>query len=275
MLHAADTEGDKGLIDIHAHILPGVDDGAGNGAEAVEAARLAFSLGVEHIVATPHVIPGVYRNDRNTVLEAVAGLQRLLDEQGVSVQVFPGAEYYVEPDLPEKAGRGELVTLNNQGRHVLVELPIQSIPGYVDRVLFDLLVQGVTPVLAHPERNAVLAKEPDRMYQLIQKGVLVQVTAGSLVGMFGREVRAAAVLFVRQRWVHFVASDLHGPGGRLSSFLEAVDVLDGMVGAEARKLLVAENPRRVLDGLPVAVGEPLAVSRRTGFFGRMTERGRK
>ncbi len=252
------------MIDLHAHILPGVDDGVKNDAEAVKAARQASAFGVDSIVATPHVIPGVFVNNRSGILEAVARLQGVLDNQEVAVRVFPGAEYYVEPDLPKKLAQGELLTVNDRGQHVLVELPMQNVPAYVDQVLFDLLVRGVTPVLAHPERNRELVDDPGKLYRLVQKGILVQVTAGSLLGMFGREARTAAEFFVRQRWVHFLASDLHGAGERLLALKEAVEKLAGYVGNEGARMLVEENPRCVLVGERVDIGELLPFERRRG-----------
>lgn len=260
------------MIDLHAHILPGVDDGAVNEAEAVAAARQALAVGISAIVATPHVIPGVFDNGRGLILERVTRLQAVLDAAGLAVRVFPGAEYYLEPELPEKLDRGELLTLNDRGKHVLVELPMVGVPAYADRVLFELLVRGVTPVLAHPERNRELVARPERLYQLVEQGVLVQITAASLVGLFGRDVRAAAELFVRQHWVHFVASDLHGPGARLAALREIQDRLAIFVGNEVMSLLLHENPRRILEGQPVESGTPRELDVRNNWFKRVFQK---
>lgn len=260
------------MIDIHAHILPGCDDGAAAEAEALAAARQALSFGVHSIVATPHIIPGVFDNTRERILAQVAQLQAVLTAAGVPVCVFPGAEYYLEPELPEKLDRGELLTLADQGRHLLVELPTAGVPPYAGQVLFDLLVRGVTPVLAHPERSRELVAEPERMYRLVAQGVLVQVTAGSLTGLFGREARAAAELFVRQHWVHFVASDLHGPGARLAALGEIPRKSPALMSNEALSLLLEENPRRVLEGQPIAVGTPREFEPRKNWLERAFSR---
>jgi protein-tyrosine phosphatase len=244
------------LIDLHTHLLPGVDDGVQDEAEALETVRRAVVVGVSRIVATPHVISGVFANDRRSILNRVIRLQEVLDQEGIPMQVSPGAEYYAEPELPQKLDRGELLTLNDRGRHLLVELSAQELPAYAEQVFFELLVRGVTPVLAHPERNQELVVDPGKLHRLVQRGVLVQVTAGSLVGLFGREVRAAAELFVSRRWVHFIASDLHGPGQRLAALPKAVSRLNDLLGGARAQAVVFENPRRVLDGRPVAAGEP-------------------
>lgn len=264
------------MIDLHAHILPGIDDGARDEAEAMAAARQALAAGVGTVVATPHAIPGVYDNGHERILERAARLQAVLDAAGLVLGVRPGAEYYLEPELPLRLDRGELLTLNDRGKHVLVELPLAGIPAYADRVLFDLLVRGVTPVLAHPERNREFSAEPERLYRLVAQGVLVQVTAGSLTGLFGRQMRAAAELFVRQGWVHFVASDLHGPGARLAAMREVRSQLAEMLGAEEGGRLLEENPRCVLEGRRVAGGtpQPYHQRRRGGIFGRWAGRSR-
>lgn len=249
------------LIDLHTHILPGLDDGVRTEAEAVAAARQALAAGVCCLVATPHVIPGVYDHAQEVILDRVAGLQAVLTAAEIPVQVLPGAEYYLEPELPGKLDRGELLTLNDQGRHVLVELPAAEVPAYVDEVVFALLTRGVVPVLAHPERNMELAAHPDRLYRLVQRGVLVQITAGSLAGLLGRSARAAAELFVRRRWVHFVASDGHGPGGRLAAMGEVESRLGRLVGSEEAQLLLNDHPGCVLEGRRVEAREPLAAAR--------------
>ncbi|MEW6540756.1 MAG: CpsB/CapC family capsule biosynthesis tyrosine phosphatase [Bacillota bacterium] len=257
------------MIDIHTHILPGCDDGAANEAEALEAAGQALAARVDCVVATPHVIPGVYDHGREQILARVARLQAALEAAGLPLRVFPGAEYYLEPELPEKLDRGELLTLADRGRHVLVELPMVGVSPYTDQVLFNLLVRGVTPVLAHPERNRELAARPERLYRLVQRGVLVQVTAGSLTGLFGSRAQAAAALFIRQHWAHFAASDLHGPGARLTAMGEMPDRLAALVGKEAASLLLQENPRRVLEGRPVAAGTPRELETGKHWLGRL------
>lgn len=260
------------LIDLHTHILPGVDDGVSDDAEALETLRQVAAAGITHVVATPHVITGVYTSEPDAIREGTARLQELADGEGVAVRVLPGAEYYLEPEVLERHAQGRLITLNDAGRYVLVELPAQEVPGYVEQLLFNLVVEGLTPVLAHPERNMVLMHDPGRLYRLVQRGVLVQVTAGGLLGVFGREVRCAAEVFIRHRWVHFMASDLHGLDARLEAMGEVGPKLTALVGpAEADRILV-DNPQAVLEGRALTTTEPLEWTPRVGFVRRLWRR---
>ncbi|RDV84794.1 tyrosine-protein phosphatase [Ammonifex thiophilus] len=154
------------MIDIHTHILPGLDDGAEDLEEALSMARLALADGVTALVATPHVIRGSFFPSRQEILETVSLLNERLAEQGLPLRVLPGAEYRLEPDLPERLAKGELVPLNDAGRYLLVELPSTFVPPYAERVLYELQLQGVTPILAHPERNAELCRRPELLASL-------------------------------------------------------------------------------------------------------------
>jgi len=236
------------LIDLHAHILPGLDDGVQNTREAINTARQAFYQGITHIVATPHIIPNVYQNETAVIIDKVKALQQTLNEQKVPVRILPGAEYYLEPELPSKLARGELLTLNGCGKHLLVELPHLYLPDYAEYTLFELQLNEVAPVLAHPERNRTLGQHPERLRHLVHRGILVQITSGSLTGLYGKEVRAAAEFFVREGLVHFIATDLHGPGRRLSVIQDARERLIRLVGEEGADQILLHNPVLVLGG---------------------------
>lgn len=257
------------MIDIHTHILPGFDDGPGTLEESLEMAASFVAAGFTAVVATPHVIPGVYDNGREAILEGVAALQKELDAEKIPLKVYPGSECHVRPDLPQDLADGKLVTLGDSGRYLLVELPAQEFPPYAGEVLFRLLLNGVTPVLAHPERSAFFSGSPRSLAELVGKGVLVQVTAGSLAGLFGPQVQRTARRWLREGLVHFVASDAHGNGHRLRAAARAA----GLLGADAEALLKAA-PAAAVRGCGL---EPLAAVRRVqggeekklGFLGRL------
>ncbi len=258
------------MIDLHVHILPGLDDGAQSPEVALEMARRACADGTGALVATPHVISGLYPNTREAVLEAVERLNSLISRHELTVQVLPGAEYRIEHDLPERFGRGELLTLNDSGRYLLVELPSSQIPAYTSRVIYELLLQGVVPVIAHPERNHGFVKDPSQLYNLIARGALAQVTAGSLTGLFGSTAATAAQLFLAHGCIHFIASDAHSPRGRAPVMSGALEPAGRLLGEDGAARLVKDNPRRVLQGKGVdtpGLKEIHAV--REGFFKRL------
>lgn len=247
---------DIDMLDLHVHILPGFDDGAGDSDTELLMARLAEKDGITHLVATPHIITGGYHSTRGEILEAVDSLNQTLADHDVSVKVLPGGEFRMEPELPRKLAAGELMTLNDTGRYLLVEMPATLVPGFTGSVLYELQLQGVTPIIAHPERNAGFAREPELLGEMVKRGILTQITAGSLTGMFGREAHRAALTFLAKGWGHIIASDAHSATGRIPMLSAAAGVVTEQMGAEVADLLVAENPRRIIEGREIIPLEP-------------------
>jgi protein-tyrosine phosphatase len=256
------------MIDIHSHILPGLDDGAASMEEAVAMARFALAGGIRCMVATPHVKKGKYDNDREKIVDAMASLRRVLLKKEIRLFVMPGAEYSLEPDLPQRFSRGELLTINNKGRHLLVELPAEFVPEYTATVLYDLQLQGIIPIIAHPERNAVIARDHTRLYELVARGALAQITAGSLTGIFGQTAAAAARAFLGQGCAHFIASDAHASTGRIQYMETAIKEIVNLLGNEAGMKLAKENPQRAVQGEHIeAGGIKETMPARSGLFG--------
>jgi protein-tyrosine phosphatase len=243
------------MIDIHSHILPGLDDGAASMEEAVAMARCAVAGGISQMVGTPHVKEGKYPNSREMIVDAMANLRKVLLKKEIRLFILPGAEYSLEPDLPQRFSRGELLTINNKGRYLLVELPASFVPDYTATVLYDLQLQGVTPIIAHPERNAVIARDHTRLYELVARGALAQITAGSLTGLFGAEVAAAARAFLERGCVHFIASDAHSSNGRLPHLASAAREAERILGQEQGRNLVVGNPQLAVRGEYIEAGE--------------------
>lgn len=243
------------MIDIHSHILPGIDDGAGSPEEAVAMARRAAADGIRCMVATPHVVTGQYPNTRAAILKAVARLRKVFAEEEIPLTLLPGAEYHLEPDLPRRLSRGELVTINDTGRYLLVELPATLIPDYTTAVLYELQLQGVTPIIAHPERNTSFAREPSLLRELVERGALAQLTAGSFSGLMGPLATATARSFLKQGYAHFIASDAHAATGRAPELTPAIKKVARLAGEAQALSLVTENPGLAVRGKRIRAGE--------------------
>ncbi len=248
------------MIDIHTHLAPGLDDGAGDEDEALQLVRLAWADGIRTIIATPHIRDGSFANDAPSIAGKVQRLRRLIETAGLGgsdFQVMEGAEVLLFPGVVEKFTQGVYPTLG-MSRYVLVELPLLEIPPYALEVLFRLRVAGFTPVLAHPERNLMVAREPFLLHELVTRGVLVQMNAGSLTGFFGSRVRRLAELLLAHNLVHFLGSDAHS-ARRPPLLSEAVATAANLVGKERALWLVEENPSRILEGREVVVEEPAPI----------------
>jgi len=248
------------LIDLHCHILPGIDDGAGDRAEALAMARLAVADGIATIVATPHQLGPFAHNRGDSIRAAAAAFQLLLEEEQVTLRILPGAELRIEPGMVEaelaaRLASGELLTLANQGRHVLLDLP-ERVYVPLDRLLVELAAAAFVPILAHPERNREILARPEILPPLVQAGCLLQVTAGSLLGEFGDEVRHVADRLVQQGVVQFVASDAHHIHFRKPLLAEAFAHLAQLAGVDAAERLCHENPAAVAAGQPISALNP-------------------
>lgn len=239
------------MLDLHCHILPGLDDGARNLDEAVQMARIAEKQSVSGIVATPHFLEGSSPPSAESVLQACASLRDALHCAGVSVDIYPGMEVYICPQLDVLVRTGEVLTINNQGRHLLLELPFDSIPSYCEQVLFALLMDSITPILAHPERYDNLTVE--MLAHWVERGLLVQANSGSFSGFFGPRAQKKAERLLLGNMVHVVASDGHSAGQRAPVLTKAQLRVAALMGAETVRDLFFLNPQKVVRGEHVEV----------------------
>jgi protein-tyrosine phosphatase len=241
------------FIDIHCHILPGLDDGAKDWDESLAMAQLALGDGFRTIVATPHQLGSYEGNDGETIRVRTQLLQERLDARGIPLTVLPGADVRVEPDLIEKIRSGRVVTLADRGRYVLLELPHELyVP--LDRLLSELKAAGMTGILSHPERNQGILRQPQVLEPLLSAGCLMQVTAGSVVGTFGPEIQEFSEWMISEGMVHFLATDAHGPKSRRPLLGRAFDWAEDLVGYDAAYRMCCENPSRVIGSLDVERG---------------------
>lgn len=262
----------QGAVDIHTHILPGVDDGAKSREDAFAMARAAQGHGTAIVVATPHMdfagkdlagASGVIRSGAHALAAALAS-------SGMSIRVLPGMEIAMDLHLPSLLECGEALTIGDAGKYVLVELPFQQIPECAEKVVFDLSSAGYVPVIAHPERCAGVARDPNRMYPLVRAGALGQVNAGSLTGAFGRSIRNVAEILLRHRLAHVIASDGHSPADRPCRLDEAFAVASRILGREGALRAVRDIPHAIVHGEGVRSEDPERyIPRRWLLFGRM------
>lgn len=254
------------MIDIHSHILHGLDDGAKDLSVSVDMAKQAVAEGITSIIATPHHRHPSYSNEKKNVLVAVQNLQRELQKQSIPLNVFAGQEIRLFGEMVDALEQAEeLLTLNNS-EYVLVEFPSANIPKYTDRLFYDLLLKGYTPIIAHPERNAEIAENTDKLYRLIKNGALSQVTAASVAGLFGKKTQKLSLKLLENQQAHFVASDAHNITNRAFVWNQAMDTLTKKLGPET-KTLVNSQAQAVLDDNNVKKLAPERILQRKKLFG--------
>lgn len=201
------------MIDLHAHVLPGIDDGPGSLEEALALLRVMQNQGVATVVAAAHALDGRYNATRDAVLRATEQVNQGVAAAGMTIQVLPGMELYLGFDLLRAVKTGQVLGLNAT-QHLVVELPAREFPIYTERALFELMIAGYRPILNHPERNRAIQKNPDLMRRLAERGVSAMVTAASLTGRFGPEAQAAGRAFIEEAVATLVVSDAHDLQGR-------------------------------------------------------------
>jgi len=257
------------MVDIHCHVLPDVDDGSESVVESLEMMRRAAAGGVETVIATPHLIRGMYELEFSERQQMTADLQKAADENGINIQIRSGVEYYLSPQILEDSDKLDEFTLNNNGKYILVELPMQIFPTGFGDIIFNLNLKGISPVLAHPERNVRICRNPDILFDFVKNGLITQVNAGSIMGYYGRERKKAAQILLVNNLAHVVASDMHSATSVTMN--QAIPLVEKMVGKERTKQLFIENPRRILNG-EIIHEEPIQIEpeRRglRGFFSR-------
>lgn len=253
------------MIDIHAHILPGIDDGAKEEEDLLEMARSAVADGITDIIATPHHMNGVYVNPPDHVLSAVAWVNARLEREAIPIRVHPGQEVTVHEDFLQNLRSGSLLPLGGRGRYVLIELR-DPIPESLGRLLYEIRVAGYVPIIAHAERYQTFLREPNRLYRFVKNGALAQATAGSFLGHFGKEIQKWTYRFMAHRLIHFIASDAHKPSGARGFHLRAAyrALVEREGGAYAN--FIKENAHRLLSGKSVTVEEPEKIEKRWIFF---------
>lgn len=210
------------MIDIHTHILPGVDDGATTEEDSIAMAKQAVNQGITTIVATPHHRNGSYFNDKSSIVHNVNILNQLLSDHHIPLEILPGQETRINGDMIIDIDADDLLPIN-YSKYLFVEFPSASVPRYAKQMLFDIQMKGYTPVIVHPERNQELVEQQDKLYNFVKNGALTQVTAASLIGKFGKDIQKYANQLIECNQTHFIASDAHNIKSRKFVMADAFD----------------------------------------------------
>jgi len=209
--------------------------------------------GIGTIVATPHQLGNYVNNSGEMVRAAAVRFQQFLDARAVPLRVLPGADVRIEPDLVQRIRRGEVVTLADRRRHVLLELP-HNVYVPLEGLLAALTSAGLVGILSHPERNLGILRQPGILPPLVERGCLLQVTAGSLTGVFGAEIQKCAESLVKQGLVHFVSTDAHGTKNRPPLLAAAFQRVAKLAGEDAARDMCCRHPAAVAVGGHVPAG---------------------
>lgn len=236
------------MIDTHCHILPGLDDGAPDLAVSLAMARVAANDGIRTIVATPHVTADGVGPEPALVRERVAELQAAITAEGLALQVLPGTEYAASDVLATLAKAGQVMTVADQGRHVLVEMFFNARTDFIEQLVFALQIAGLTPVIAHPERSLMAREKPQVLRELALRGCLMQVNCASLTGDEGRAIQNVAQALLREGLVDLIATDAHDPRRRPPLLSPCAARLKKLGASEVYETATQTTPAKLIGG---------------------------
>lgn len=260
------------MIDLHAHILPGLDDGPKDIDESFAMCEMAAADGIKAIVATPHTGNGVYNNHRDRIISSLSTLREKVEKAGLPIVLFAGADVHANVDILDMIDDGRAMTVNDNGCYVMIEVPDQAVPPNFEEWLFSLRLKGIVPILTHPERNVVIGKDLDLLTKLVNMGVLVQMTAMSITGHFGRAIEKTSREMLIKGLVHVIATDAHAIEARPPVLSKARDIAALLIGEEQVWRLVQKTPRSILEGRLVDMPRPKEEPQ--GFMKKLLSRKR-
>ncbi len=239
-----------GMIDLHNHLLPGIDDGAEDVETSIELARMAVADGISHLVCTPHIHPGRFDNTPDSIAQALAAFRQALDEKGIDLGVSSAAEVRFGLELMEGIALGTVPFLGEwQGDKVLLlEFPHGDIPFGAEKLTRWMIDRKVRPMIAHPERNKAIMKSRVKLKPFLDQGCLLQVTAGSVAGRFGEQARSVAHELLQEGKVTILASDAHNRSHRPPLLREAVHMAAQLIGDKEAAALVTTTPWAIAGG---------------------------
>lgn len=244
------------MIDIHSHILPGVDDGAQNVEESIDMAKLYLKNGINKVIVTPHYIEGAGSTNFDENKVVLEKLKKVFKEEGLDLELYIGNEIYVTPDTLNHVMEKRAATLN-ETRYVLIELPMYDMPRYMDSIIYELCLKGYVPIIAHPERNVKIQENPNILYNFIIGGALAQINLPSLEGRYGEASRETGEILLTHNMIHFIGTDAHSPRVRSPRISKSLAVLRDIVDKETFKEITYSNGQALLEDRLISVAEPI------------------
>lgn len=220
------------MIDLHCHILPGIDDGAETIADSIAMAEKAIQQGITHILCTPHHNNGKFENDKQSILRSVSSLQEEFNLRSIPLTLLEGQEIRLTGELLKEIHTDRVLYTDLSDIYLLIEFPTGDIPAYSEQLLFSLRNEGKIPVIVHPERNAKFREDPNRLIPYLEMGCLAQLTAPSIVGIFGKSIQKTSHNMIKHNLVQMVASDAHGISKRTFYLKEAYEIIRNLYGDE-------------------------------------------
>lgn len=243
------------MIDFHAHILPNLDDGSKSIEETFALIEEAKKVGFEGIISTSHYMEDYYESNKSEKITWINAINNIAKEKNLNIHIYLGNEIYISSNMIELLKTEKACTINDTS-YVLFELPFNTKPINLYDVIYDLLEYKLVPILAHIERYTFVQKDPQIVYDLIEKGVLIQSNYGSFIGQYGDKAQIIAKRFLESDIVHFLGTDVHKQNTIYPQIPQILKELEKIIGKDKLEKITKINPRLVLDNKNISIEEP-------------------
>lgn len=254
------------MIDVHSHIVFGVDDGSKSIEQSIEMLQEANSLGFEKVIVTPHYIEEYYEMDKEEIAARIEILKEELEKVDCNIEIIQGNEIYITNNINELLENEQAVALNNK-KYVLFELPLNAEAMNLNEVVYQILEKGRIPILAHPERYPFVQKDPNVLLDLIENGVLIQSNYGSIIGQYGKQVKNTVKKMLEHNMVHLLGSDVHRPRTVYTRIDEALEEIGKIVDEETLENITLNYPQQIIEGNDIDI--PKAIPIKTTIFSKL------
>lgn len=251
------------MIDVHSHLVYGVDDGSRELAETIAMLQEAKEAGFTDIILTPHYMEDYYMVPCKDIADCIVTMKE--EAQKIGIQLYQGNEIYATENIVDLLNTKEAMSLNGS-RYVLFELPMQNMPMNLDQVIYLLLEAGKVPIIAHPERYKYVQEDPNMLLDYIDRGVLFQSNFGSISGRYGKEIKETVKKLLTHNMIHFLGSDNHHTNAVYTEIPETMPILQKWIGEKKIEELTVENPRSILQNEEIEIDDPEEIAKKSWKF---------
>ncbi len=257
------------FIDIHSHVIAYWDDGAESWDDSLEMLKMAEQDGISQIICTPHILATNDLEREDEIINLWNELKNKAEQANIGIKIHLGCELYVQPDINFER---KISTLAGNGTYFLVEFPMGMIPDFVANKFFDLLLDNKVPIIAHPERNGGILNQPQRAVEFVERGALMQMNAGSILGDFGTRIKALATQLLDANLIHIIATDAHDTTYRPLILSKAFKFVKENWGKERAETLFINNPHKILTAKKITTGpiQPIQNNGKNIFWRKFT-----
>lgn len=253
------------MIDIHSHIIQGVDDGSKDLEMSLDMARIYLENGISKVIGTPHYIEKDEKAlDKN--IKALDILRKELKDKNIPLEVYLGNEVYISMDILKDLRDKRITTLNGS-RYILIEFPMREIPIYSENIIYELLLEGYIPIIAHPERYIKIQEDPNILLDFLEKGALAQLNLPSLGGLYGDRIKETAQILLDHKMIQFVGSDSHTNRRRSPKLKEYLEILKELITSQLYEEIVYKNASNVLEDTEFICPEAIEYKKKKTLFG--------